>query len=284
MLIAHTTKWEKSYFYYSSIFFDILLILSSLWQQAATTSEKINCKMDLLVDHQLEKVLNTCIRTGIYNRIIDLMIAIFLPYIVTWLFRTYGYFLSKIIFSSFGYRSTLPNFAAQGIGLTSSRLGNAGRSGGLVHSHMSGFSASAGNPVTANLATLRRSSPNSSSQYSQWRIQKDMGGKCSWKFVAIFFVLLSVILMSALIYTTGNAIFHTRLYRFLGMHVWRTVMNRASELSLKTIYIIYKKPLYRSATKKNISSCYQFLCKLWLITVKINFHFVICWAWYIQIP
>ena len=66
----------------------------------------------------------------------------------------------------------------------------------------------AGNPVTANLATLRRSSPNSSSQYSQWRIQKDLGGRCSWKFVAIFFVLLSVILISALIYTTGNT-FHS---------------------------------------------------------------------------
>jgi hypothetical protein len=42
------------------------------------------------------------------------------------------------------------------------------------------------------------------SQYSQWRIQKDLGGRCSWKFVAIFFVLLSVILISALIYTTGR--------------------------------------------------------------------------------
>jgi hypothetical protein len=55
---------------------------------------------------------------------------------------------------------------------------------------MSTFS---GNPVTANLATLRRSSPNSSSQYSQWRIQKDLGGRCSWKFVAIFFVLVKTL-------------------------------------------------------------------------------------------
>jgi hypothetical protein len=98
----------------------------------------------------------------------------------------------------FHARSTLPSYAAQG--LTSSRLGN-GLGTGLGHGHMSAFSA---NPVTANLATLRRSSPNSSSQYSQWRIQKDLGGRCSWKFVAIFFVLLSVILISALIYTTGR--------------------------------------------------------------------------------
>ena len=104
--------------------------------------------------------------------------------------------MSLIVRNSF--RPTLPSYAAQS--LTNSRLGN-----GLGHGHMTTF---AGNPVTANLATLRRSSPNSSSQYSQWRIQKDLGGRCSWKFVAIFFVLLSVILISALIYTTGNT-FHS---------------------------------------------------------------------------
>ncbi len=102
------------------------------------------------------------------------------------------------------HRSTLPSYAAQS--LTSGRLGN-GLGTGLGHGHMSAFSSSTANPVTANLATLRRSSPNSSSQYSQWRIQKDLGGRCSWKFVAIFFVLLSVILISALIYTTGKSSF-----------------------------------------------------------------------------
>ena len=60
------------------------------------------------------------------------------------------------------------------------------------------------NHVVPNLQSMRRSSPNSSSQYSQWRIQKDLGSRCSWKFAAIFFVLLSVILVSALIYTTGK--------------------------------------------------------------------------------
>merc|ERR550532_2765233 len=60
------------------------------------------------------------------------------------------------------------------------------------------------NHVVPNLQSMRRSSPNSSSQYSQWRIQKDLGGRCSWKFFAIFFVLLSVILVSALIYTTAS--------------------------------------------------------------------------------
>ncbi|XP_040567553.1 teneurin-m isoform X3 [Lepeophtheirus salmonis] len=59
---------------------------------------------------------------------------------------------------------------------------------------------------TATATGLRRSSPNSSSQYSQshWRIKKDLGSRCSWKFVAIFFMLLSGILISALVYTTAS--------------------------------------------------------------------------------
>jgi hypothetical protein len=37
-----------------------------------------------------------------------------------------------------------------------------------------------------------------------WSIgKKDLGKRCSWKFAAIFFILLSVILVSALAYTTG---------------------------------------------------------------------------------
>ena len=60
---------------------------------------------------------------------------------------------------------------------------------------------------------IRRSSPNSSSQYSSgqhWRMKKESGtgsGLClTWKFAAIFFILLSVILASALIYTTGKSV------------------------------------------------------------------------------
>ena len=75
--------------------------------------------------------------------------------------------------------------------------------------------------------TNNRSSPNSSSAYSSnltqqqvWRTQKPdglggpfgggamggggLGARCTWKFVAIFFMLLSVILVSALIYSTGK--------------------------------------------------------------------------------
>ena len=87
--------------------------------------------------------------------------------------------------------------------------------------------------VGRSTGTNNRSSPNSSSAYSGsnatqqqvWRTQKpdglggpfgggspfssggggnSLGGKCSWKFVAIFFMLLSVILVSALIYSTGK--------------------------------------------------------------------------------
>lgn len=62
----------------------------------------------------------------------------------------------------------------------------------------------AGSALMAH-SLARRASPNSSSQYSQhWRMKKDLGGRCSWKFVAIFFILLSVILVSALTYTTGK--------------------------------------------------------------------------------
>ena len=78
--------------------------------------------------------------------------------------------------------------------------------------------------------TNNRSSPNSSSAYSSnltqqqvWRTQKpdglggpfggggmgggSLGARCSWKFVAIFFMLLSVILVSALIYSTGKCFY-----------------------------------------------------------------------------
>ena len=97
------------------------------------------------------------------------------------------------------FRGTLPSYASQLAGM-SSRIGSGttsrGDGGGGGHPGL--------NNVVPNLQSMRRSSPNSSSQYSQWRIQKDLGGRCSWKFVAIFFVLLSVILVSALIYTTGK--------------------------------------------------------------------------------
>ena len=89
----------------------------------------------------------------------------------------------------------------------SSRIGSGLVSGPGVTGTTTGMAPSLNstNHVVPNLQSMRRSSPNSSSQYSQWRIQKDLGGRCSWKFAAIFFVLLSVILVSALIYTTGKS-------------------------------------------------------------------------------
>merc|ERR1712045_964294 len=88
----------------------------------------------------------------------------------------------------------------------SSRIGTGVPSGtsGPVGNPPANSGLNSTNHVVPNLQSMRRSSPNSSSQYSQWRIQKDLGGRCSWKFVAIFFVLLSVILVSALIYTTAS--------------------------------------------------------------------------------
>ena len=67
----------------------------------------------------------------------------------------------------------------------------------------------------AAAAALQRRSPNSSSQYSSgqhWRTlgKKEggmgggLGGRCSWKFAAILFILLSVVLVSALAYTAGE--------------------------------------------------------------------------------
>lgn len=100
------------------------------------------------------------------------------------------------------FRGTLPSYASQMAGM-SSRIGTGIGSSSGPPVAASGLNSST-NHVVPNLQSMRRSSPNSSSQYSQWRIQKDLGGRCSWKFVAIFFVLLSVILVSALIYTTGK--------------------------------------------------------------------------------
>lgn len=105
------------------------------------------------------------------------------------------------------HRGTLPSYASQMAGM-SSRIGSGiGSTSGPPVGTASGLNST--NHVVPNLQSMRRSSPNSSSQYSQWRIQKDLGvaGRCSWKFVAIFFVLLSVILVSALIYTTGKLTF-----------------------------------------------------------------------------
>ena len=107
------------------------------------------------------------------------------------------------------YRSTLlhsvnaPTLSTRlGNGNTTMLAASGGGSGG------GGGGSGLGAPGSGAAAVLhRRSSPNSSSAYSQsqWRVQKDQGvGRCSWKFVAIFFMLLSVILVSALIYTTGR--------------------------------------------------------------------------------
>ena len=94
----------------------------------------------------------------------------------------------------------------------SSRIGSGLVSGpGVTGTTQMAPSLNSTNHVVPNLQSMRRSSPNSSSQYSQWRIQKDLGGRCSWKFAAIFFVLLSVILVSALIYTTGKFHFPRKL-------------------------------------------------------------------------
>ena len=100
------------------------------------------------------------------------------------------------------FRGTLPSYASQMAGM-SSRIGTGIPGGGPSGGVAPGLNST--NHVVPNLQSMRRSSPNSSSQYSQWRIQKDLGGRCSWKFVAIFFVLLSVILVSALIYSTGKS-------------------------------------------------------------------------------
>ena len=86
-------------------------------------------------------------------------------------------------------RGTLPNYASQMAGMTSGRHGSGitGTSGGGPGGIPVGGNpavASSGlnstNHVVPNLQSMRRSSPNSSSQYSQWRIQKDLGGK-NWK-------------------------------------------------------------------------------------------------------
>ena len=110
---------------------------------------------------------------------------------------------AALFFLLLNSRGTLPSYASQMAGM-SSRIGSGIGTTGPPVGTASGLNST--NHVVPNLQSMRRSSPNSSSQYSQWRIQKEsLGGRCSWKFVAIFFVLLSVILVSALIYTTGKS-------------------------------------------------------------------------------
>ena len=107
--------------------------------------------------------------------------------------------------SFFSFRGTLSAFS-NAPGTLSTRLGN----GNTTLLASGGGNSNQAPPGAGAAAVLhRRSSPNSSSAYSQsqWRVQKDNMsgvGRCSWKFVAIFFMLLSVILVSALIYTTGK--------------------------------------------------------------------------------
>eukprot|EP00095_Tigriopus_kingsejongensis_P004812 maker-scaffold182_size278544-snap-gene-1.29 protein:Tk04812 transcript:maker-scaffold182_size278544-snap-gene-1.29-mRNA-1 annotation:"gmc family oxidoreductase" len=101
-------------------------------------------------------------------------------------------------------KSTLPSYTSQrllagggGVSLSGTNHLNDG-----THRTNGGIGGNSNNPLL-HQTLVRRSSPNSSSQYSQhWRMKKDLGGSCSWKFAAIFFMLLSVILVSALIYTT----------------------------------------------------------------------------------
>ena len=115
-------------------------------------------------------------------------------------------------------RSTLPSFVTNNT--LSTRLGNGTGNG-------PNMSMNRGLGQHGTSGTNNRSSPNSSSAYSSnltqqqvWRTQKpdglggpfssggmgggSLGARCSWKFVAIFFMLLSVILVSALIYSTGK--------------------------------------------------------------------------------
>ena len=123
-------------------------------------------------------------------------------------------------FISRGFRSTLPSFVTNNT--LSTRLGNGTGSG-----NGGNMSINRGLIQHGTSGTNNRSSPNSSSAYSSnltqqqvWRTQKPdglggpfgggamgssgLGARCTWKFVAIFFMLLSVILVSALIYSTGK--------------------------------------------------------------------------------
>ena len=59
----------------------------------------------------------------------------------------------------------------------------------------------------AGQATAKRptsASQSNSSNSNSFRLKSDLGTRCSWKFVAIFFMLFSFLLVSALIYTAGE--------------------------------------------------------------------------------
>ena len=89
---------------------------------------------------------------------------------------------------TFYARATLPSYSSSNGQLT-----------GVFHpsshpSHNGGLATS-----------LKRPNSQSGSSHSQsFRLKSDLSSRCSWKFVAIFFMLFSFLLVTALIYTAGN--------------------------------------------------------------------------------
>ena len=91
---------------------------------------------------------------------------------------------------TFYARATLPSYSSSNGQLT-----------GVFHpsshpSHNGGLATS-----------LKRPNSQSGSSHSQsFRLKSDLSSRCSWKFVAIFFMLFSFLLITALIYTAGKVL------------------------------------------------------------------------------
>ena len=59
-------------------------------------------------------------------------------------------------------------------------------------------------PLHGTAKRPHSASQSASSNSHSFRLKSDLGSRCSWKFVAIFFMLFSFLLVSALIYTAGK--------------------------------------------------------------------------------
>ena len=73
---------------------------------------------------------------------------------------------------------------------------------GVYHPSSHPLHSSAGHHGTAKRPNSASQSGSSNSH--SFRLKSDLGTRCSWKFVAIFFMLFSFLLVSALIYTAGK--------------------------------------------------------------------------------
>ena len=95
--------------------------------------------------------------------------------------------ITKYFITELCFRGTLPSYTS-------------GTVSGVYHPSSHPLHPTAHNTNKRPTSASQSNSSNSNS----FRLKSDLGTRCSWKFVAIFFMLFSFLLVSALIYTAGE--------------------------------------------------------------------------------